>query len=199
MEVILSDCFGNNNRDVRITIFRDHQRAYCFSIYVYALIRFYLAWVTRRRPTLPKRGRYIYAKERNGTEFPSSRRSFFYNPETEKECEGIASVVWQSKMKSVVEDLPDIRDVNLDKLNLRSRSKEAGKVREYMKASHIRDLATLKQLNRRATHLYADVIWDEARKPKGVLVIDSVQHISPFTNEVIMRLEHYIRLFTPAI
>lgn len=197
METMMQDLFGNNMGSVRITVFRDANMFRHALIYAKLLLENLKSNVWK----LPRKGKYIYIKERLGTEFTESKTFFYYSPETRKKCQGVAGVVRQSLEEIVVKNLPDIETIDLSTVNIKSRkSSDSKKVLEYMDNGHVRDLETLKRIHVRAKHFYGNILQNSDGTPKGVLVIDSTLPECAFEDPSVMeKLSNYLTLFTPTM
>lgn len=185
METMLEELFENDKNNVRITIFKDANRfrkiKICFKCW-WAGIKF--KWKS-----------YVIVWERLGTEHPNSKTFFYFNPETQRTSEGIAGKVRQAQEARLVEDLPDLENINLDKVILRDKSSGAvQKINEYMRRGYIDDFKTLKRLNRKSRHIYGTVLTNQLGEFKGVLVIDSFNENSPFDYPILDNVQYYVKL-----
>ncbi|MBO6584771.1 MAG: hypothetical protein JJ953_01565 [Gracilimonas sp.] len=201
MEELLEDKF-DNNRDMRVTLFADIGRIkpywyYCkgFIYYVYSKIgTAFFNWFGDPNVKFPQKGRYIKVIQRAGWEIKDSDTKFFYTPNTIDNCEGIAARVIQNYESIQITSLPKINDIDLNKINLNDQNDpEAVKVREYMDKSYISDINTLKRLNSRSIHFKADAIYGKTG-PVGVLIIDCIKGINPFTDLESDELNPYLNL-----
>jgi len=196
METIISDVFNGEKLKVRVTIFKDIGWTKIFLIYLWHIICHPIVWFYSSNKQIPKYGKYVIAIKRIGTENEKAGMYFYYSPKSFRESEGIAGYVRQTLLETKREDLPDINNVNLDVINIKSRSVEAQNVRTYMKDGYIRDINTLKRLHIRARHFYGNILYNSKAEPVGVLVIDSNQDQSPFDDVCIDKLGGFVKLFS---
>jgi len=191
MSTIIEEFFDNNARDIRVTIFKDAT----FWVNLWFNIKSKVFnWFTKEKSNNGKWGKFIVVKERFGLEYPKSRTYFNYSSQTREDCQGIAGIVRHNLVSLRVDNLPDIESVNLDGINVKGRTLVEKNVREYMKRAYVKDLRTLKRLNKRARHFYGDVLFDSNGQPKGVFIVDSFQDITPLTADKIERLKYYIKI-----
>jgi hypothetical protein len=197
MDTMIEELFDGDRQHVRITVFKDANVFMHSWIYLRLLIRNIRANHFR----LPPRGKYIYVKERRATEYEHSKTFLYYSPETRKKCHGVAGHVRQSLEEIVVKNLPDIEHIDLKDVDMtKRRYADVQKIRKYMENGHLRDLETLKRLNKLARHFYGNILQDSQGTPKGVLVIDSWQDKCPFDDPaVINKLSFYLALFSPTM
>lgn len=197
MDTMMEELFEGDRQNVRITLFKDAnglRHVWIYTILVWRKIRMWkLPW--------PPWGKYVYVKERQGTEFPLSKTFFYYSPETRKKCQGVAGIVRQSQEEIVVKDLPDLDEVDLTQIDMNKRKAANVKiVRDYMEKGHIRDFETLRRIHRPARHFYGNILQNIDGAFKGVLVIDSWQNHCPFDDESVMKkLSFYLTLFAPTM
>lgn len=185
METMLEELFENDKNNVRITIFKDAG--------FWRKCRICLSRYFKKEPF--KWSSFIYVWERLGTEHPNSKTYFYFNPETIKDCEGIAGRVRQSKAELFVEDLPNIEPIDLKKLRfLDKNSTEVKTIKSYMSKGYVDDARTLIRLNRHSRHIYGAVLTDKLGDFKGVLVIDSFNSYSPFDWETRQNIGYYLKL-----
>ena len=193
MNSIIKDLFNNNGKEIRVTLFRD--AGIMRNIFFYAkdfLNSFGDKYKSKNRFKMKK---YIYAKERVGTEYLNSRTYFAYSLQTEKECQGIAGRARHFLESIEVSNLPDIKNCNLNEIDMRKKKSQIVKsITEYMVRGYIKDFETLKRLNIRSRHFYGDVVYNREGKPDGVIVIDSVQDNSPFSEDIKRRIAVYKEL-----
>lgn len=197
METIVSDVFNGDKVNTRITIFRNcGWFGICFMLFQ-NMISHPVVWFRGGNKIIPKFGKYLRVASRIGTENEKSTIYFFYSSKTSKECEGIASFVWQTGSEVKEENLPDISGVDLDTINLQDNSPITKRVKKYMQKGRINDVETLKRLHVRARHFYGNVLYNANSEPVGVLVIDNNQAESPFSDERIDKLGGFVKLFSP--
>lgn len=207
METLLEELFENNQRDIRITIFKDAGASRNFYLNmknvlsnIFGMLKILFMNIVRHRRekirfSFEKMwGKYIYVWERIGLEYPKSRTYFYYSMKTGHDCQGFAGRVRHDLASLDASNLPDIESIDLDSLNLSSRSNDAKNVREYMERGYIKDFKTLKRINRRAKHFYGTVIFNKKGEPKGVLIIDSLQPDSPFNEQIKSKLFFYSKI-----
>lgn len=197
MDTMIEELFKGDRQNVRITVFKDANIFMHFWIYLRLLIRN----LRLKQFRLPPRGKYIYVKERRATEFQRSKTFLYYSPDTRKKCHGVAGHVRQSLEEIVVKDLPDLEDVDLKQLDMtKKRSADVKNVRKYMEDGHLRDIDTLKRINKLGRHFYGNILQNNQGIPRGVLVIDSWQRNCPFDDPSMMKkLSFYLALFTPTM
>lgn len=197
METMLGELFNNNKQSTRITIFKDASpfRILLYLIYqnkLKALLFWKLGWH-------PISGRYIMIKERVGLYHEKSKTFFKYTDQTDTGCQGIAGRVRFQREAICITQLPDIRNIDLESIKINSKARDAQNIREYMKRGHV-DFETLKRINVKSLHFYGDVLYNqESRnkgKPQGILIVDSVEPESPFTEEVIQKISIYSELLS---
>jgi len=196
METMMEELFGGQRQNVRITIFKD---AGVF-VHSWIYLRLLAANIRAGRKWLPPRGKYVYVKERLGTEFSRSKTFFYYSPATRKKCHGVAGIVRQSLEVMILKNLPDIEGIDLRTLNMANkRSPDVRAVQDYIDQSYLRDFESLKRIHSPARHFYGSILQNN-ESPKGVLVIDSVQNDCPFEDPLVLkRLSYYSSLFTPTM
>jgi hypothetical protein len=197
MDTMIEELFYGDRQHVRITVFKDANVFMHLWIYLRLLVRNLRA----KKYRLPPKGKYIYVKERRATEYEHSKTFLYYSPDTRKKCHGVAGHVRQSLEEIVVKDLPDIEHINLNELDMnKRRSADVRNVRKYMENGHLRDLETLRRINKLARHFYGNILQNSDGTPKGVLVIDSWQANCPFDDPSVMKkLSYYLSLFTPTM
>ncbi len=197
MDTMMEELFKGDRQNVRITVFKDANLLRHLWIYLILLGRKAKSW----KLGWPSWGKYVYVKERQGTEFPLSKTFFYYSPHTRKKCQGVAGIVRQSQEEIIVKDLPDLDHIDLTRLDMnKKRSADVKLVREYMEKGHIRDFETLRRVNRPARHFYGNILQNSEGAFRGVLVVDSWQDQCPFDDESVMkRLSYYLTLFAPTM
>lgn len=90
----------------------------------------------------------------------------------------------------IVPDLPNLENIDLSTVNLNNnRSTTTRVVREYMREGYVNDFEALKRINKKARHIYGNIL--DNGEPKGVLVIDSFLENSFLSEAVISRLTYY--------
>jgi hypothetical protein len=195
MLTMMEELFVNNPDGlVRITMFKDAAWPRCRWFRLHEL---YLA--TRKWESAPKRsGKYIFVRERLGTEFAQSKTYFDRSPATRRNVQGVAGFVRQTLKTKVVHRLPEISRINLETLETSGTIPEKEAVETYMKRGLV-DMATLRRINVKSRHLCGTILLDKAGDPRGVLVIDSVAAESPFNDLTIQKVETYSKLFITAI
>lgn len=193
MDTMMDEVFNNERGQIRITIFKDVN----FTKHMWLFVKQLIGNTIKRRRT--NWGGYVSVRERLGSEFTKSNTYFYFSPDTREKCQGVAGTVRQSYEEVIVPDLPDIRSINLDTIDIKGKKADDKLVREYMRRGLIKDLDTLKRLNSRARHVYDSVLQNSDGKPRGVLVIDSIQDVNPFVEEVPKKLSHYLQLFSPTM
>lgn len=197
LETLRLELLNNDHNNYRITVFKEANYFRRMVIYGRLFIKSLKNRKNdrkkRRKFTLPKRGRYIIVWHRLGTEHEKSK-TFFYCPRhTISETQGVAGAAMQSLTDIVADNLPDIANVDLSSVDLtKLQSPTTRAVAEYMRKGYIKDFDTLKRLNKRARHIYGNVLQDSSGEPKGVLVIDSFLGESFLTEDVIRKLGHYV-------
>lgn len=192
LETLSVDILNDDKNNYRVTIFK---RANFFrTLLIYK--KLFLQNLKNRR----KRGKFIYPKWKNyiivwdrlGTEHKKSKTFFYYSSDTLRDCQGVAGAVMQAFSDIVADDLPDIDDIDLNAVDmLNNRSPQTRKIIDYMDRGYVNDFETLKRLNRKARHIYGNILNDLRGDPKGVLVIDSFLPTSFLTPEIRQRLSHY--------
>lgn len=187
----------DNDRDVRISIFKDVWWIRVLFTYFWKNISHPVNWYrSKSRYTYPKKGKYIKVSERVGTEHSISNTYFWLSKTTSRECEGVAAVARHEHAEKVINDLPDIKGIDLFSLDLSSNSQEALVVNRYIKESLVQNVESLKRVHIPARHLYANVLLDKNANTVAVLVIDSSAEKSPFTEGNKSKIGGYIELFT---
>lgn len=64
-----------------------------------------------------------------------------------------------------------------------------------MKLSYLRDnFEALVRIKKKARHIYADALCDQAGEFKGVLVIDAFTEESPFNETVRNNMSYYLKI-----
>ena len=196
MEAMCDELFSGRHNETRITIFRDLNLLNSLLAYVIGIIKGRMH-VLKHYP-YRKRFLCVWQRTENGTEYPKSKTKFVYSLDTIDDCEGIAGRTRFKEAKLIVNNLPDICSINVKEITeeilKKNKTNEAKKVNEYMKQGHIRNLITLKNVHRLARHFWAEVIYSQNSKPIGVIVIDSTNEVSPFTDAVDRKLDYYVRL-----
>jgi hypothetical protein len=192
MRNLLSRVAGNNPVDYRVTLFLERGRLLSFLLF----LKDYFGWRSSNyRNTRvchqPRYGRYVQIADRVGSQHPASKTCFPGATASVDDAEGAAGRAWQTKSAQDVEDLPDIRNVDLSSLDLLGDSPTAKGVRQYMERGFIRRVETLGRLKVRARHFYADVLTSKSGEYVGVLVIDSVSPQSFLTDETRLWIASY--------
>lgn len=191
METLREELLGGDKNNYRITIFKDAGFFKRLIIYAQLGMSFVGGLVTGRKVKWPKRGRFVYVWRRLGTEHPDSKTFYYYAKQTAKNCQGVAGTVMQSLTDIVVENLPDIEDINLNTVDSSNRhDQDARKVLKYMGRSYIKDFETLKRLHRRPRHIYGNIL-NNPDGARGVLVIDSFLEQSFLSEDIEGRLGKY--------
>lgn len=189
MEALLEELFANDRRHVRITIFRDATLARRIWIYVKRLF-------SGTGGAYKEFGNYLLAWERLG----STRSSAFFKFDMvhETNCLGIAAVARHRLEGTLVEDLPDINQIDLECPEMANKkTKKYTLVHNYMNRSYLgKDLETLRRINRKALHIYGNVLSNRDGKFKGVLVVDSIKQNSPFSDTVLENLPYYEKIIS---
>ena len=203
MKKMLKDLFYNDAKDIRITIFLDNS---FLGNFLYSVKDFFISRFGRtieyskgkRKKNKYKDdgflGKYMKVSERLGVEFPNSKTYFRYSADTQKHCQGVAGVIRHDMVALGVNNLPDIENLNLDSVDLKGRTSAASQVKDYMERCYIKDIETLKRLNRRSRHLYGNILFDLDGEPIGVMMIDSLKEASPFNSTVNSDISLYIEL-----
>jgi hypothetical protein len=189
MAAMLDECFPDDKPNIRISIFRDAGFFRNRWIFIKKLFTTKTGWKTIRH-------KYVYVWDRLGK--PKSKTYFRYESKSETLCRGVAGVARFQESDVLVLDLPDIKNITLQTLNITAKSKEAKKVRRYLKEGYI-DFETLKKLNRISRHLYGNVLTDEKGAFKRVLVIDSCADNSPFNDFVLQNIPYYLKILASTI
>jgi hypothetical protein len=197
MDTMMEELFKGDRQNVRITVFKDANGLRHLWIYLILLWKKARSW----KLPWPPWGKYIYARERQGTEFPLSRTFFHYSKHTRKRCQGVAGIVRQSEEEVILKGLPDLENIDLSQIDMsKKRTADVRLVREYMDKAHLRDFETLKRVHKPARHLCGNILQNRKGAVKGVLVIDSWQDNCPFDDESVMkRLSYYLTLFAPTM
>jgi hypothetical protein len=193
---MIPELLGGDLEQHRITLFRETN-------YIVAFLRHYCAfftylfskekWKCKLFLNFPKRGRYLIIDIRFGLQYQKSLTMFRVEHNEQKFCDGIASYIRYRRTSVSVPDLPDVSDVDLRNVNTitdirKGRRKDMAR---YMQEGFIRDLNTLKTINRRARHFYGTIITKRDSTPWGVLLIDSVSPDDPFNPEVKKRFDSF--------
>jgi hypothetical protein len=197
LKTLLTDVFNDDTQNTRITIFREVSIFKIFWLYIKEAVRHPIKFCkNKNKHSFPGFfEKYIIATERVGTENPSSKTYFRFVAKTKKECEGVASVVKQTEKDLKIDNLPDINNINIDEFdNLSEKIKND--INDYIEATFIKDVASLKRLHLKARHFYATILKDEMLESKAVLIIDSISDVSPFDDEAINKVSGYIKVFS---
>lgn len=171
----------------RITLFKEIGwveailRNYLYLIYHFFCYRpkwrFYLRF--------PKYGRYLKVYSRCGLDFKRSSTMFHVERNSKQNCQGVAEYIRFIEKSSLIQNLPNISD--LDLTNAKSvqglRKADQRRVKQYMEEGKIRDFLLLKKIHRRARHFYGTIIKDN-ETVWGVLLVDSMGENSPFDENV---------------
>lgn len=190
MDALLEELLSGDRNNYRISIFRKATLFRRFRIYGKQAGDCYRCWRKGEKPIF-LRGKYVYVRERLGTEHPNSRTFFYYSPDTIKKCQGVAGAVMQGLSVIVVPDLPDIEGINLVSIDLKNKkSLFTRRVRDYMSRGYVSDIQTLRRIHKKSRHIYGNIL-NNAKGPEGVLVIDSFLEESFLNDSVITRLGYY--------
>lgn len=196
MSMMMEELFDKNKGGhVRITIFKDAGRLRHWKFY------WTLWWRWKRKvcELSPEKGKYVYVKERLGTEFADSNTFLFYDPNTRTKVSGIAGFVRQSREQITVPDLPDLTKIDLNNVNLNdSKDQRVVLIKDYMNRGMV-DFDTLKRINVKGRHFFGTMLTDKDGEPKGVLVVDSTGENSPFNSTTETRLEYYAKMLNTAM
>jgi hypothetical protein len=200
MQTMVGELFGRDRNKIRVTVFEEASwRRVCF-IFLCTSLRHPVRWYKSDNRLPPRYGRYVLASQRVGSENPNPNTYFYYSAKTAKDCEGVAGHVRHQEAEIVIHDLPDINGIDLRSVTLSdTRSHAAQKVNKYMKKGFVSDVETLKRLHIKARHFYGNILYNGKSEPVGVLVIDSIQDISPFDDSAVTKLAHYTKLFSPTL
>jgi hypothetical protein len=192
LETLSVEILNDDQNNYRVTIFK---RANFFrTLVIYKTL--FLHNLRNRSPKakfiFPKWKNYIIVWDRLGTEHSKSKTFFYYSSDTLKDCQGVAGAVMQAYSDIVADNLPDIDNIDLNTVDMMNkRLLETRNIIDYMDRGYINDFDTLKRLNRKAKHIYGNILNDLRGDPKGVLVIDSFLPVSFLTPEIRQRLSHY--------
>jgi hypothetical protein len=190
MQAMLDELFDGDKNNYRITIFKNANLFRRLKIYRIQIKECFKCWRRGEKIIHPKRGKYVYVWERLGTEHTNSKTFFYYDSETAKTCQGVAGAVMQGLSGIIVPDLPNLENIDLSTVNLNNnRSTTTRVVREYMREGYVNDFEALKRINKKARHIYGNIL--DNGEPKGVLVIDSFLENSFLSEAVISRLTYY--------
>lgn len=194
LAAISAEFFSDDRQQIRLTLFG--KVGPVRSLY-YFVVRFFGAivrYLRRLPPDWPRISqRYLRIFQRYGTEYRYSKTFFYYDPDTESGCEGIAARVFQTGRSIVVPDLP-VLDKTLIRA-IRDPRQSPREVQTYLHSTGSK-LHTLKRLNVLARHLAGEVIFDGEGEPVGVLMLDSTLSENPFDTSVMEDIRRrYMRLF----
>jgi hypothetical protein len=200
MQTMVGELFGGDRNKIRVTVFEDASWKRVCYIFMRASLRHPMRWFRSTRWLPPRYGRYVLASQRVGSENPNPNTYFYYSMMTAKDCQGVAGYVRHQEAEIVIHDLPSINELNLHSITLSdTRSPIARKVKKYMEQGFVSDFETLKRLHIKARHFYGNVLYNNKSEPVGVLVIDSIQDMSPFDDSAVTKLAHYTKLFSPTL
>lgn len=194
LEEMLNDLF-NNNRDIRITLFKEVNLLKSTLYNISAFIKYYCRKVSiKAHYSRPQWGKYIQVHQRAGWEIKISNTTFFFSPNTRYHCQGIAARVIQNYEAIQETNLPDISNINLNEIDINDLGNEVVKrVNTYMERSFISDFSTLKNINAKAIHFHAEAVYGD-NGPIGVLIIDCLKGDNPFNESNMPKLPHYLNL-----
>lgn len=181
---VVSDVFGGNTGSKRVTIFTE-----CGPIRnkLYNWLRKFGYWKKKLNPLAGEPqwledGQYLVIRERVGEDRRAIQNTRFYcHYSREEKCEGIAAQSLRAGTVKDVSDLPDISDVDLNKvdwydgeINSNELSAEdINRVKEYMDKSKIKLISSIKQIKMPAQHVWSSPIYNEIGVKIGAIVVDS--------------------------
>lgn len=204
LEAMRQELFDNERRELRITIFKT--AGFWVSAWIWLRIAFRAFHrLIRRKPWwLPMKWyklyqyRFIYIEQRLGTEYTNSSTFFFYHPQTDSECEGLASKAIQRGESISTLNLPDISNCDLRAAENGGELPEC--VQDYM-AKTFSSLQTLRRLNVKALHFHGEPLYNpDTGKPIGVLMIDSRQLNCALSGKKVPgRIQAYAKMLNHAI
>lgn len=192
MEAMLEELFKKDELNTRITIFKDAN--------LWNRIRINTKQIWRERQL--GFDHYVYISERLiGKDYPKSKTYFQFNPNEEKGCVGIATVARHRGEDVIVRDLPNLEHIDLNDERLENKNTKISRlVRRYMRESYLGDdIDALKRINRKAKHIYGNILSNKYGEYKGVLVIDSFQDEFPFDESVRKNISYYIKIIASTL
>ena len=201
---IYSDLFGEDIRQHRVTLFKE-------ICYPHALWRYLCAVCFHMRPKYFRRfrlhisyfpcpGQYLIINVREGI-YKRSRTMFRVEEDIEEKCQGIVGRIRFLKgTGTVVNDLPDITNIDLYNIDLSNpRKNETKIVSEYMNKGYIKDINSLRRLHMKARHFLGSVIYRKGGKPWGMLLVDSIAPNSPFNDALVDKFKIYSQVLTDIV
>jgi hypothetical protein len=202
------DIFDGNSSSKRITIFTESApiRNFIYHAGMYAkFVLFRLSWGES-----PRYGQFLVIRNRVGQDKRAKWSTAFYHDFVEeKKCEGIASQALHSGDVIAIDELPDLRDIDLSSISQSDIEDEAidteeepeaiQDVRDYMDSCGISDIETLRQISVPARHIWAAPLYNRTGEQIGALVIDSTEDESflPENEDLMGRVEPYIKSLVP--
>ena len=192
LKEIGDDIFDGRLKGLRVTLFSEAGPFRNAFAHVVTYFKF-MIWPTRSIWNCPAWGRFIVIRGRESSEDSRIwwRTMFYCHPQDPDQCEGVATRSMRTFETVSVENLPDIKGINLKDFGGLSED-EKRRVAEYKGRSFINDLETLRQINMPCRHIWANVVYNQDGKPIGALVIDSHNEDSFLTEEVDQKLSTYV-------
>lgn len=189
MDAMMGELFRNDTWNFRISIFKDASFLRNRWMYLKRFFSSKTAWKEISQ-------KYVYVWDRLGR--PNSKTCLRFHASKEKRCEGVAGQCRHTGLDLLVEDLPDLSKIDLLAIDILGRTHQAKVVRHYLDDGYV-NMQTLKSLNRKARHLYGNVLTDEKGNIKGVLVIDNFEQVSPFDDEVLKKIPYYLKIIASTL
>jgi len=185
------DVFNGRLGGMRITLFSEAGRFLTTWHHLLTCFR-HVTWKGTPWLSRPILGRFIVIRARESSESESAKlgTSFFCHPKDRDKCEGVAAHSIRSLEAVPVEDLPDIKHINLRDFD-RLSTFEQRQIAKYMERSFLSNFATLKQVSVPCRHIWSNVVYNQQGKAIGALVVDSHNDESFLTPEVDRQLATY--------
>lgn len=192
MQAMLDECFQGDAINFRITIFK--KTGFWRTLWIY-ITRLWCEFNWRSIQYS-----YVRVWERAGK--PQKSGTYFrYDPDKEANCRGIAGIVMYRGLDVIVERLPNIEHIDITNVPLKDKGKEthqATLIRKYAKESYLK-IADLRKIKRKTRHVYGNVLNNELGEFKGVLIIDSCEEQSPFTDDVLKNIPYYLKIIASTL
>jgi len=202
---LFSELFKNDISHHRVTLFKEVNYPYAIWRYVCSLFyhlfrpKYFFRFKVHLR-SFPAPGNYLIVYIRQGS-YRNSRTMFRVEDDDVKKCQGIVGFCRFQKADTVlVCDLPDITNIDLEKVDLKSPKRNETKlVKEYMHKGHIRSMDVLKLLHLRARHFLCSVIYKDTGVPWGMILVDSTEDKNPYPQETVEKFRIYSRILTDLV
>ena len=204
LKEILFQLFGGDTYHNRITLFQQKNGFETLFIYLWKclIINFRhhmkkqcIGYYIKNIPSPFRKYLHIYTRE--GQPYSKGTSTIFTAACTDKEVDGIASLIWlrQSPLHVKLPDISNIDLRNAKQIGDLSKNNQTI-VKRYMRLGKIADFNKLKTFHRLSTNLWGTPVLDENQEMCGVLVFDDNSPNQTFNtnNDLNDRLIGYTRI-----